>query len=124
MLNLDKLKDLSKEKGLSLRFICQKLEVAPSYFNDIKLNRTTATVERIQLIADLLDTTPEYLTDQTDEKTKKGSPNSESDKRGGLSEIYFNFAKSAQDRKIDPRDIEYMLEAFEKMKKAKDDENK
>ena len=124
MLNFQRLDELITEHGWKYPYVCSKFGWSRVRINDWKRGQSKPSESDIQLLADLLDTTPEYLTDQTDAKTKKDPPNSESNKQGELTEIYFNLAKSAQDRNIDPRDIAYMLDAIEKMKKPKDDDNK
>ena len=70
MLNINKIKTLAKEQGISLSFICGKIGVAKVYFNDIQKHGRKIPEERLALIADILKTTPEYLCDKTEEKRK------------------------------------------------------
>ena len=74
MVNIDKIKELSQEKGLSLSFICKKLGVARVYFNDIIKTQRDIPDDRLKIIAELLDTTPEFLRDETDIKERYLSP--------------------------------------------------
>ena len=66
----DRIRSLSKEKGLSLSFICRKLGVAPVYFIDIDKSGRDIPSDKLNEIADILDTTPEYLKGETDVKEK------------------------------------------------------
>lgn len=81
----DRIRSLSKEKGISLSFICRKLEVAPVYFIDIDKSNRDIPNNKLLIIADLLNTTPEYLKGETDIKekpaTETGSGLSEYDTR-------------------------------------------
>lgn len=70
MFSLDRLKELSKEKGISISFICKKLGMAKTYFHDLKKTGRDIPEENLKAIADLLDTTPEYLLGKTDRKSK------------------------------------------------------
>ena len=68
MVNLNKIKILAKEKGWSLSFLCEKLEISKSYFTDVKNGKTVISDDRLCEIASLLNTSTEYLTDKTDKK--------------------------------------------------------
>ena len=67
---LDRIKELSKKKGWSLSFLSSKLGLAASYFTDVKNGKTKISDDRLITIADILDTTPEYLKGETDVKQK------------------------------------------------------
>lgn len=66
----DRIRALAKEKGLSLSFICSKLGVAHVYFIDIDKSGRDIPDDKLSVIADLLNTTPEYLKGKTDTKEK------------------------------------------------------
>ncbi|MCI8589714.1 MAG: helix-turn-helix transcriptional regulator [Clostridiales bacterium] len=70
MVNIDKIKSLAKEKGISIAFICSKIGQQRGYLNDVKQGKTSIAPDRLQIIADILNTTPEYLKDETDIKEK------------------------------------------------------
>ena len=70
MVVLDIIKNLSKEKGWSLSFLASKLGLTASYFTDVKNGKTKISDDRLAAIADLLNTTPEYLKGETDTKEK------------------------------------------------------
>lgn len=69
----DRIRALAKEKGLSLSFICSKLGVAHVYFIDIDKSGRDIPDDKLAIIADLLNTTPEYLKGETDIKEKPSS---------------------------------------------------
>ena len=68
--NIDKIKSLAKEKGISIAYICESVGMGRGYLNDIrKSNGGDIPDDRLQIIINILNTTIEYLTDQTDIKT-------------------------------------------------------
>lgn len=66
MVNVDKIKSLAEKKGIKISFLCDRLGLTRGYFNDVKRGKNKISSERIAKIANLLDTTYEYLTDETD----------------------------------------------------------
>ena len=66
--NFEKLKSLIKEQGVSQTFICSRLNKHRSFLLDVYNHRSSLKPEQIKIIAEILHTTPEYLTDQTEEK--------------------------------------------------------
>jgi transcriptional regulator with XRE-family HTH domain len=70
MVVLDRIKESSKEKGWALSFLARKLGLTASYFTDVKNGKTKISDDRLTTIADILNTTPEYLKGETDIKEK------------------------------------------------------
>lgn len=70
MSTIDRLLMLAKEKGISQAFICSKLGLSRTYLSDVRNGKARLSEERISAIADLLNTTPEYLKGETDVKEK------------------------------------------------------
>lgn len=68
--NIDKIKSLAKSKGIKLSFICEQLGLTRTYLADVKNGKTSISDERLKVIADILETTPEYLKDETELKEK------------------------------------------------------
>lgn len=66
MVNIDKIKKLCKTQGIKQVFLCEKLGLQKVYLNDVARGKSTMSDERIRRIADILGTTYEYLTDQTE----------------------------------------------------------
>lgn len=69
-MNYDKLESLAKEKGISKTFLCQIVGRERYYLRDCKKNNFVPPEEHIQLWADALGTTVDYLTDKTEQKEK------------------------------------------------------
>lgn len=68
MVNLKKLKELIKEQGVKQAAICRLLNKNLAFMNDLWNGRTSLKPDELKTVADYLHTTPEYLTDQTEEK--------------------------------------------------------
>lgn len=67
MVNINKIKELAKKKGISITYICKQFDVGPGYLNDVARGRNTMSDERIYQTAQILGTSFEYLTDITDD---------------------------------------------------------
>lgn len=57
----------AKQKRRSLTYLCEKIGVTKVYFNDIEKDGREIPFERLEIIAQELDTTPEYLLGETDD---------------------------------------------------------
>lgn len=68
--NIDKIKDLCKSKGLTMKFLCDQIARDKTYFANIRSGKTRIDDDEIEFIAHMLDTTVDYLTDLTDQKEK------------------------------------------------------
>ena len=66
MANIDKIKQLAREKGLKIKFICQQLGLSETYLSNVKNGIDRMTDERLIKIAALLQTSTDYLNDKTD----------------------------------------------------------
>lgn len=66
----DRIRSLAKERDITLSAICRKLNVKPVYFIDIDKSGRNIPPDKLQVIADTLNTTPEYLKGETEEKEK------------------------------------------------------
>lgn len=71
--NIDKIKDLCKSKGLTMKFLCDQIARDRTYFANIRSGKTRIDDDEIEFIANMLDTTVDYLTDLTDQKEKPAS---------------------------------------------------
>lgn len=67
---VNKIKELLKSQGRSLTFMYKVLNLPVGYLRDVKAKKTVLTDERLQTIADFLNTTTEYLKGETDTKEK------------------------------------------------------
>lgn len=73
MVNVDKIKALAKEKGISVTHLCQSIGQGAYYLNDVKKRGGNIPEDRLNTIADMLGTTTAYLTDETEDKEKPTS---------------------------------------------------
>jgi transcriptional regulator with XRE-family HTH domain len=94
MVNIDKIKALAKEKGVSITFLCQAIGQGAYYFNDVKRRNGSIPEDRLTVIADLLDTTIDYLTDKTDQKEKPASDEVDIDK---MLEVLLNLPREKKE---------------------------
>lgn len=65
---IDRIKNLAKERGIKLKFICSKLGVAESYLGNVKSGRDRMTPERLEIIAEILGVSPQYLSGESEEQ--------------------------------------------------------
>jgi len=70
LVNIDKIKSLAKEKGISITFLCQTIGQGPYYLNDVKKRNGSIPEDRLQKIAEILGTTADYLADKTEQKER------------------------------------------------------
>lgn len=66
MVNVAKIRGLCKKNGVKMSYICEQLGLARNYLNNVESGKNSMSEERIRKIAQILNTTFEYLTDQTD----------------------------------------------------------
>ena len=66
MVNVSKIKDMCKMRGIKQGYLCNQIGVGYTYLNDIASGKNRMTDERLSKIAGILGTSTEYLTDQTD----------------------------------------------------------
>lgn len=72
MVNINKIKELAKERGIKLGYLIDNLGLTSrTYFNDIKKRNGDIPNERLAIIAQKLGTTVEYLRDETEVKNVK-----------------------------------------------------
>ena len=69
MANITKIRNLAKNQGVKLSFLCAQLGHGRTYLLDVERGRNTMPEGSLAIIAEILHTTPEYLTDQTDNPT-------------------------------------------------------
>ena len=77
MCNIDKIKSLSKSKGIKLGYLCSQIGEAHSFLNDVKQGKRRMTPDKLEKIAEILGTTPEYLRGETDDPEIKKDPSTE-----------------------------------------------
>lgn len=62
--------ELVDELGIKKTFVAEKLGKSPSICQDWKRGKSQPSATQLQIVADILDTTTEYLTGETDKKEK------------------------------------------------------
>ena len=72
-----KIRDLAKESDISLSSICRKIGKSTSYFIDKEKSGKPIPNDVLELIAEKLNTTVEYLKGETDDAGQKNIPPSE-----------------------------------------------
>lgn len=106
--NIDKIKALAKKRGLKIKFICSELGLAETYLSNVKNGKDRMTDERLYTIANILGTTYEYLTDQTDDSAPKNeSTKKDMDKTEKTPNIKSNASIIEDDNSV------YMIPVFE-----------
>lgn len=98
---IDRIKLLAREHGIKIKYICEKLGLAETYLSNVKNGKDRMTDARLNIIADILHTTPEYLNGETDEKEKPatGLPSD------GLSEKKIQLINQIRDADDDTVDL-------------------
>ena len=61
MCTIDKIFELSKEKGISISFICSKLGKGRGYLHDVRKGKSSLAPEFVRTIADILGVSADYL---------------------------------------------------------------
>lgn len=79
-INFDRLESLIKESGKKKSYLCIKANRGQYYLRDARNKETNIPEEVVEIWADELGTTPEYLTGESDEKEKPVSARAELDK--------------------------------------------
>ena len=69
---LERIKERTKAKGWSMSNLCRELNLAVSYFADVRNGKTKISEDRLNQIAKLLDCSVEYLKGETDDASKPG----------------------------------------------------
>ena len=65
--NIQKIKDLARAKGIKIKFICSELGLSETYLSNVQNGKDKMTEERLFKIASILGTSFEYLIDVTDD---------------------------------------------------------
>jgi transcriptional regulator with XRE-family HTH domain len=66
--------ELRSSKGVTKKFIADKLGRLPAICQDWKYGKSSPNADQLKIIAEILDTTPEYLTGKSDQKEKPVEP--------------------------------------------------
>lgn len=58
---ISRIKQLAKEQKRSMAYLCEKMGVARVYFNDLEKSEREIPIDKLQIIAEALHTTVDYL---------------------------------------------------------------
>lgn len=72
MVEINRIDSLAKEKGIKASFICSKIGKSESYLRQIRAGRSNISEDVLAQIAEVLDTTTDYLHGKTDIKKDLG----------------------------------------------------
>ena len=67
MLNYDRFEQLRRSRGITKKFIAQYLGRSATLCQDWKQKKSVPSAEQMSLVADILGTTPAYLSGMTDD---------------------------------------------------------
>lgn len=70
MVNVTKIRQLAKEKGISIPYLCELCGRSRGWFRDVAGNNSDIPEDKLQIIADALGTTTDYLRDKSEQKNK------------------------------------------------------
>ena len=101
MVNKTKIKTLGKEKVVSLTFLCQKVGQGAWYLNDVAKGKAPMPPERLAVIAEVLDVTPDYLCDKTEERKKPSPEPVLTEREKAILEIFRSLPEEKQDKLIE-----------------------
>ena len=87
MVNIDRIKNLAREQGIKIKFICASLGLAETYLSNVKNGKDRMTDDRLAKIAEILHTTPEYLRDETDDPAPEQKEKTAVEIDSGLKEM-------------------------------------
>lgn len=80
MVNISKIKDMCKTRGIKQGYLCSQLGVGYTYLNDVANGKNRMTDDRLAKIAEILGTSVAYLNDETDDPSPvPGEPIPKSD---------------------------------------------
>ena len=66
-MNIARIKAFAKSKGVTQTYLCTRLGLRKNYLSDVQNGKDKLTEDRLNQIAQILGTTPEYLSGETDD---------------------------------------------------------
>lgn len=102
----DRFVQLLQEKGITAYRVSKDTGVTQTTLSDWKTGRATPKTATLQKIADYFDVSLDWIVGNSDTRQKSN----------GLNDIYFSFAKQAQNDGIAPEDIKLAIEMIQKLK--------
>lgn len=103
-MTVKKVRELAKQRGISLSFICKQIGVASPYFIDLEKSDREIPDKKLKEIANVLFTTPEYLKGETDNPDIPKEPTAifEDERQAELNAIFERMPdESSKDNMLD-----------------------
>ena len=110
-----KLQNLRKMRGKTQKELADYLGVERSTYAKYESGDSEPTFETLTKLAEYFQVTTDFLLGR-EKKGSSGVPE--------LKDVYFNFAKRAQDNEFDPEDLDMIFSMAERMKKKKSDDQR
>ena len=101
MVNYTKIKTLSKAQGISFAHINRLLNKSAEYLRNCADHKINLSPEQIAIIANALHTTPEYLTDLTDDPKIEKAPADIDGRKREIIELFNSLSENQQAQAID-----------------------
>lgn len=105
---VEKVKNLCNAHQLTFAALERRLDFGNGTIR--KWDRATPSGDKLAKVADFFDVSVDYLLDRSEKEP------SQENRDGELNDIYFSFAKDAQDNGIDPEDIKAILKIMKRSK--------
>lgn len=99
LVELDRIKDLAKENHRSFVYLSRQLGKSDGYLKDKRLHNSPLEESQLQCLADILNTTTDYLHGETDIKEKATA------KSDGLSDKEMKFLNIFRSLSEDEQDL-------------------
>ncbi len=110
-----KIEALCKENNTTITELCRELKIPRSPLSELKAGRSkTISTDKLVLIANYFNVSVDWLTGNSEYRNLN-------DYNESIDNVYFSFAKQAQDEGIDPDDIRLAIETIKAMKKRGSD---
>lgn len=102
---------LLQEKGITAYRVSKETGVTQTTLSDWKTGRATPKTATLQKIADYFNVSLDWLTGSSEYRNINDYNNTDIDN------VYFSFAKEAQNEGIDPEDIKTAIDMIKRLKK-------
>ena len=90
--NVDRIKSLAKEQGMTMKFLNKMLGKNDSFLSNVRLGNMVISNHELAIIARELKTTVDYLTDKTEDPSLPGGFTEADEEVIGLGSIRFAFS--------------------------------
>ena len=106
MFSFDRFEALRASKGITKKYIADALNRTPTLIQDWKSGKSAPNKEQLRIVSNILGTTPEYLSGETDEKNPP-APKSESGRNDAPTDTMAQIIETASH--LQPIQQEFLL---------------